>query len=488
MTKLTAKTTVRAVWCAACAVILSISSRAFAETVTLEIFPFVGTNGATPWASVIEGSDGNFYGTTRSGGAYTNLVPNSGGYIGGGTVFRMTPNGEITALASFDGTNGSFPRSPLAEADDGNFYGTAESGGAYPGTGAFDERGAGTVFRITTNGVLTTLFSFWVTNGVNPVAGLARGPDGGLYGSTRAGGSTFGDPRSYNSFGFGTIFKITTNGDFTLLHNFTGGADGVSPFFNSQLMSDDYLYAVGSDIINGLSQVLKILPDGTVNIFTTLAPTIGLAHISPLMESRDGIFYGASMTGGIFNNGGVYKVSRAGAASLVTSFTNADGLCWGSLVEGTDGNLYGARSGSAFSTYGFVFRVTPDGMYQTLASFPSMYPAQPRAGLIQAKDGRLYGTLFGYGYQGQPNEAGAVFRVTVPSAAAPKLRPPSRAPGSSTLTWSAISGRTYQVQFTTNLAQLGWNSLPGTVTATNGMATAKLSCCRKGWFTPGDDF
>src|SRR5262249_11716203 len=93
------------------------------------------------------------------------------------------------------------------------FYGRTYDGGPYPGTGFGGSPGLGTVFRLTSEGTLTTLFSFWLTNGANPVTALTKGTDGALYGTTRAGGSSVSDSRS-SYFGWGTLFKITTNGDF----------------------------------------------------------------------------------------------------------------------------------------------------------------------------------------------------------------------------------------------------------------------------------
>jgi uncharacterized repeat protein (TIGR03803 family) len=115
------------------------------------------------------------YGTTFLGGA--------NGY---GTVFRMTTNGTLTPLASFGGTNGAQPQAALLLASDGNFYGTTGSGGAFTNLSGF---GYGTVFKLTTNGTLTTLVSFNGTNGAYPLAGLVQALDGSFYGTTASGGT-----------------------------------------------------------------------------------------------------------------------------------------------------------------------------------------------------------------------------------------------------------------------------------------------------------
>jgi uncharacterized repeat protein (TIGR03803 family) len=141
------------------------------------LYAFAGGNdGATPASGVIEGSDGNFYGTTASGGT---VAPNTNG-----TVFKVTPAGTETVLYSFAGQasgDGSDPAGGLLQASDGNFYGTTKTGGT---------DNDGTVFKLTPAGVETVIYSFTggTSDGANPVAALIRGSDGNLYGTTTAGG------------------------------------------------------------------------------------------------------------------------------------------------------------------------------------------------------------------------------------------------------------------------------------------------------------
>ena len=135
----------------------------------------------------MQGSDGNFYGTTSAGGTY-----------GIGTVFRITPSGALTTLHSFTGSDGANPEAALVQSADGSFYGTTNAGGP-SGHG----NGYGTVFRITPTGVLTTIHSFAGSDGFSPQASLIQGSDGNLYGTTSAGGDK----------GIGTVFKITPGGD-----------------------------------------------------------------------------------------------------------------------------------------------------------------------------------------------------------------------------------------------------------------------------------
>jgi uncharacterized repeat protein (TIGR03803 family) len=165
---------------------------------------FVGgtTDGAMPQAALIQGIDGDFYGTTANGGTGSN-----------GTVFKITSTGVESILHSFvPGIDGSDPVAALVQGTDGNFYGTTAGGG----TG-----GSGTVFKITPTGVETVLYSFagGTADGSVPSAALTQGSDGNFYGTTAAGGT----------FGFGTLFKITPTGVETVLYSFAGGTDGRSP-------------------------------------------------------------------------------------------------------------------------------------------------------------------------------------------------------------------------------------------------------------------
>jgi uncharacterized repeat protein (TIGR03803 family) len=154
---------------------------------------FDGTDGATPLGGLIQGDDGNFYGTTEYGG----------GASDGGTVFKMTPTGDLTTLHSFGCSipscpEGAYPLSGVVQATDGNFYGTTAFGGNGEPTGC--QNGCGTIFKITPAGALTTLHSFDKTDGVYPAGGLLQGTDGNLYGTT---GGTNGLHL------YGTVFKLS---------------------------------------------------------------------------------------------------------------------------------------------------------------------------------------------------------------------------------------------------------------------------------------
>jgi uncharacterized repeat protein (TIGR03803 family) len=169
------------------------------------------SDGAYPAASVFEGTDGNFYGTTDATGSFGENL---------GTVFKLTPSGVLTTLHRFSNPKkgGAFPGAGVIEATDGNFYGTTESDGS---------ASSGEVFKVTPKGEFTVLHSFCSVSGCadgqNPLAPLLQAADGDLYGTTEGGGTT----------GDGTVFKITTGGALTTLYNFcslSNCADGVGPF------------------------------------------------------------------------------------------------------------------------------------------------------------------------------------------------------------------------------------------------------------------
>ena len=178
---------------------------------------------------LVQGADGNFYGTTKMGGAH-----------GFGTIFKITPSGSFSTFHSFDSTDGSAPTCGLVLAADRNLYGTTYQGGSNNSC----PNGCGTVFKITTNGTLTTLHSFDSTEGANPIAGLVQATDGNFYGTTYAGG-TGGD--------WGTVFKITTSGTVTTLHSFQG-TDGGQPYGPVTQATSGNLYGTATNGTSGASE------------------------------------------------------------------------------------------------------------------------------------------------------------------------------------------------------------------------------------------
>ena len=221
------------------------------------LYSFTGTNdGAYPESGLVQGSDGNFYGTTFGwSGPFQN-----GPYVsdlGYGTVFELSTNGALTTLYSFTNWGPYYPfgRSPearLVQGSDGYFYGTT-FGGGFDGVHIPD--GYGTVFKISPNGTLTTLYSFDFTDGANPSAGLVEGSDGNFYGTTYNGGK-YGPVSDEH---YGTVFQISTNGSLTTLHFFTGGSDGAGPQGALVQGSDGNFYGTTSgDLSGGAGTVFRL--------------------------------------------------------------------------------------------------------------------------------------------------------------------------------------------------------------------------------------
>jgi uncharacterized repeat protein (TIGR03803 family) len=422
-----------------------------------------GTNGAQPEAGLVQGRDGNFYGTTYSGGT------NSNPYGGYGTVFKMTSQGTLTTLYQFGGlpTDGQYPYAGLVQGDDGNFYGTTSGGGtnnegtvfkitpqgtlttlwqfnyyskgAYPSAGLVQgsdsnfygttSGGVGTVFKITSQGTLTTLWQFTGIgiDGAQPRGGLAQGNNGYFYGTTYSGGTN----------GYGTVFKITSEGTLTTLDQFSGlGADGGLPYAGLVLGSDSNFYGTtfGSGFgPSGSGTVFKMTPQGTL---TTLWQFSGLPAVpanpeAGLVQGSDSNFYGTSYNGGTngASSGGygtIFKMTPQGTVTTLYQFGNTpiDGENpQAGLVQGNDGNFYGTTYNGGTQGYegnggGTVFRISSSGSLTILWSFCSMQDefgdcldgAYPQAGLVQGSDSNFYGTTSGSG--SGPSGYGTVFKIT----------------------------------------------------------------------------
>jgi uncharacterized repeat protein (TIGR03803 family) len=394
------------VWKAACAVfvlcaVMGIShSSATAQTFTT-LFVFDATDGGFPSGPLVQGTDGNLYGTTNWGGAY-----------GGGSVFRITPGGALTTLYSFcsqvNCADGHPLISGLVLATDGSFYGVTATGGAF---------GHGTIFKITPQGALTTLHNFCsqancpdgqpATGIPNP--SLIQASDGNFYGITTTGGA----------FGHGTIFKITPQGALTTLHNFCSQAncpDGQpDPAFpNAGLIqaTDGNFYGTtaygGSD---GVGTVFRMTPKG--NLTTLYSFKGGLEDgmwATGLIQAADGCLYGTTYWGGTAAEGGtLFKITAAGD-TIVDSLGGWLGYDALSLMQATDRAFYvttAVGGGNGTSGQGTIVKVTSEGEVTLLHSF-DLWSGFPSAGVTQATDGNFYGITATNG----PDTHGTIFRLS----------------------------------------------------------------------------
>lgn len=351
------------------------------------IYSFAGgADGASPQAEVIRDSKGNLYGTTLSGGT-----------SGFGTVFTITKTGEKVVYTFTGGADGGNPSSTLVRDAQGHLYGVAFNGGAH---------GFGAVFEITGVGKEKVLYSF--TGGVDgshPRGGLIRDAAGNLYGTTGAGGN----------FTLGTVFVLNPSGVETVLHHFNN-ADGAGPY--APMIADSTGTMYGTTLGGGqhnIGTVFKITQSGTLTSLYSFGSVIpdGFEPKTPVIRDAQGNLYGVTEGGGNFSYGIVFKLTAAGAETILYTFTGgADGRYPdGGLLRDGKGNLYGTTSdGGNFScapSCGVVFQVTPAGVEKVLYSFTQTSGAAPFAGLIPDGKGGGYGTTAG----GGANNLGTVFRV-----------------------------------------------------------------------------
>jgi uncharacterized repeat protein (TIGR03803 family) len=405
------------------------------------LFSFNGPDGANPCASPVLASDGNLYGTTSA--LSDTLQSNSFG-----TVFRITTDGTLTTLYSFMGlTDGKWPQAALIQASDGNLYGTTWQGGAYDN---------GTVFRITTDGALTTLYSFAGTDGAWSTASLIQANDGNLYGTTSANG---------------TVFKITTGGTFTTLYRFTGGTDGDTPRSGLIQADDGNLYGTtAGGGANGAGTVFRITTGGTLTtLYSFTGKADGANPYAGLIQAGDGNLYGTTAGGGANGAGTVFRITTGGTLTTLYSFTGkADGANpYAGLIQASDGNLYGTTSAGSRYNNGTIFRITTDGTLTTLHVFSARGRrgintdgAEALASLIQTNAGTLYGTTFEGGDYG----LGTLFSVDI----APVLT--SVSPGSTNAASPAFTLTLMGNLFATN-ASVSW--MQGTTTT--ALATTYVS-------------
>jgi uncharacterized repeat protein (TIGR03803 family) len=341
-----------------------------------------GSDGADPYHTLIQGSDGDFYGTTLNGGTSNT-----------GTIFKITPSGTESVFYSF--TN--IPYSGLVQGSDGNIYGTTASGGT---------SGRGTVFNITPGGSETVLYSF-PAGSSDPYTGLIQGSDGNFYGTSGAGGTSDD----------GTVFRITPSGVKTVLYSFAqSGSDGEIPYAGVIQGSDGNFYGTtyfgGA---NGLGTVFEVTLSGTETVLYSFAGGSDGEHpYAGVTQGRDGNFYGTTYQGGASGYGTVFRLTPSGTETVLYAFagSSSDGANpEAGVIQGSDGNFYGSTLQGGASGLGTVFELTPSGTETVLHSFAGAGSdgANPEANLVQGSDGNLYGSTAAGGIGGH----GTFFKVTL---------------------------------------------------------------------------
>lgn len=355
------------------AAVLAVTA-AQAQTITA-IYDFGSGGSADPLnpqnvGVISQGRDGNMWSTTPKGGMY-----------GIGAAFKITPAGKMTKVHDFNPNAKPYPEgapySGLTLGTDGNFYGTMINGGQF---------GAGAVFKMTSAGVVTILYSFTGGNdGKNPYAPPIEGSDGNFYGTTFIGGLD----------NDGTVYWMTPAGKLTTCVSFTG-SDGYQPYSPLVQATDGNFYGTASNG-GGYGTVFKVTP-APACVVTTLygfsdAGGDGAYPDGVLLEGNDGNFYSSAYEGSTANYGVVYRVTPKGAYAEWFGFDGGSdgGHPEGGMLLATDGNFYGVTNVGGADTLGTLYQLSPNGKKIQPWPFTGQNGANPSVTPIQNTNGIIYG-------------------------------------------------------------------------------------------------
>jgi uncharacterized repeat protein (TIGR03803 family) len=354
-----------------------------------------GANGGGPISPVIRDEAGNLYGTTFLGGVSN--CGNPAAYCG--VIFKVDPSGNETVLYTFPGgTDGYWPRGGLIRDSAGNLYGGDSYGGA---------AGNGMVYRIDPAGQEKILYSFaGRADGGQPVGSLIRDADGNLYGATNIGGE--GDLSA------GVVYKLDPAGNETVLHSFTGGADGVFPAAGLIQDAAGNLYGTTSEGGTGNEgTVFKVDKAGNESVLYAFRNTVGGAYPqSGVIRDSSGNVYGTTATGGVAGFGTVFRIDASGETILHSFNGLTDGEDpFGSLLRDAAGNFYGTVAFGGPTENGNVFKLDTEGNYIVIYGFTGAADGgTPYSGVVMDSAGNLYGTTE---HGGDPNcNCGVVFKVS----------------------------------------------------------------------------
>jgi uncharacterized repeat protein (TIGR03803 family) len=374
--------------CFAAAMALALAAQPQAAQARV-LYSFSGSDGAWPSGNIIRDANGNFYGTTVTGGA-----------TGYGVVFKLAPDGTETVLHSFNGGAGASPTGLRQDRTTGDLYGV--KGG---------NCNCNVIYKLTLDGTETVLHNFAEDSFYFPV-GLRRDSAGNLFGVAKFGGC-------------GAVYELAADGTFSILHEFDR-AHGCYP--NSRLITDKQhnLYGTAArggshcSAQHGCGVVFKLTQDGTYSVLHDFRGRDGNVPLG-LVRDDEGNIYGTTAHGGDgggkFSHGLVFKLAPNGKFSVMHIFTGygtADGGGpGGDLVSTGTGMIYGTTeygggSGCVHNGCGTIFSVAPDGTFTTIYWFSRRsVGACPSALLTEEGDHNIYGTTAG----GGANDVGTVFKV-----------------------------------------------------------------------------
>jgi uncharacterized repeat protein (TIGR03803 family) len=412
--------------------------------------------------SLIQSADGNFYGTTAGGGI---------GNQAAGTVFKITPGGQLTILYTFVADqNGNFPNgagpSSLAEGNDGFLYGTALEGGAH---------NTGLVFKLSKKGKFQVLNS---AVGLEPST-LVLGRDGNLYGSTLG---TNTSP--------GILFRVTPSGSYILLHTFSPYVEGPMALGLTQA-SDGNFYgtALGAETV--LTTLFRLTPAGQFTILHTFHYA-QFPDSAPIQASNGKLYLGLSRFEDQAKSG-MFESSLSGGDAKQFPFQFAFGDDLRYLTQASDANLWSVIPvGVGDFPNGGVIGISPNGKQLQTISFDGTNGSVPDAALVQGSDGRLFGVTITGGTVKQGEVTNGVVFILDAGLAAPKPAVvsfnPSRGKvgtqvmihgnhfvGATAVTFNGVS-TTFQVLNTGNiLATVPQGAATGPIAVTNagGTTTSK---------------
>jgi uncharacterized repeat protein (TIGR03803 family) len=372
-------------------VALVFCATAIASAQTFTTLASFNSTFGNPAAGLVQGFDGNFYGTTTS-----NLITPPP------VLFEITPAGTLTAPFTFPGEE--FGQSPLIQASNGNFYGIT-----------FTANSPGSFFELTPSGTYTTLYNFCAqtncSDGSGPL-GIVQGTDGNFYGTTYSGGVN----------NLGTFFEISPAGNLATLHSFAAG-EVLGGTLRLQASDGNFYGTSYNGNNNGPGAVFMITLAGQVTTlydFCAVGNCYDGRNPNSLVQATDGSFYGTTLFGGIGSAatcylggcGTIFRITPEGKFKTLHKFNLNDSAAPNSLLQATDGNLYGTTAGDgrySVEETGSVFKFQPrSGILTTLHFFSYTDGADAQA-LMQATNGTFYGTT----QSGGPGQqVGTVFSVS----------------------------------------------------------------------------
>jgi uncharacterized repeat protein (TIGR03803 family) len=366
------------------ALVLVLAALAPAQTFTT-LYSFTGSGGAAPLGPLLQDKAGNLYGNTEVGGSGQD-----------GVVFKLNTSGAETVLHSFSGADGENPEASLMRDSIGDLYGIADRGGAY---------NYGSVFKIDTAGAEATLHSFTggTSDGCLPAQGLVTDKSGNLYGTTAECGA----------YGNGTVFKLDRAGKSTILHSFARGNDSLPEQGHLVRDKSGNLYGVtyggGSNACtNGCGVLYKLGTNGKFTVLHRFAGGVsdGCHPYGTVVMDEAGNLYGTTWMCGAPGNGIVWKVSTGGKETILHSFAGgvSDGCApYAGVVRDSHGNLYGTTWGCGAHNLGTVFKLHSDGKQTLLHSFSGVGDdgELPYGEVLRTSSGELFGTTFYGGSVGE---------------------------------------------------------------------------------------